>query len=170
MALYVHQILSVLRDGRQALNFLSFLGCKLAVAGWKLARSRRRTLWTALSRRKESTSWQTGSRWLLSHSLFFNVVCVAGRLVFSSLFLDLVAGLKKRWRSKKKTCWGLKQDKPSARSGKRHFAVEKKSSPLQALPQAARTLRCTSNSVRLWSFKATLQEIWPCVEAPRSSK
>ena len=25
---------------------------------------------------------QTGSRWLLSHSLFFNVVCVAGRLVF----------------------------------------------------------------------------------------
>ena len=129
MALYVHQILSVLRDGRQALNFLSFLGCKLAVAGWKLARSRRRTLWTALSRRKESTSWQTGSRWLLSHSLFFNVVCVAGRLVFFqtpkslfleglrkrrlksqsggrkkdlSLFLDLVAGLKKRWRSKKR--------------------------------------------------------------------
>ena len=38
----------------------------------------------------------------------------------------------------KKTCWGLKQDKPSARSGKRHFGVEKKSSPLQALPQAAR--------------------------------
>ena len=36
MALYVHQILSVLRDGRQALNFLSFLGCKLAVAGWKV--------------------------------------------------------------------------------------------------------------------------------------
>ena len=32
----VHLILSVSRDGRQALNFLSFLGCKLAVAGWKV--------------------------------------------------------------------------------------------------------------------------------------
>ena len=79
-------------------------------------------------------------------------------------------GVEKKMEVEKKTCWGLKQDKPSARSGKRHFGVEKKSSPLQALPQAARTLRCTSNSVRLWSFKATLQEIWPCVEAPRSSK
>ena len=47
-------------------------------------------------------------------------------------------GVEKKMEVEKKICWGLKQDKPSARSGKRHFGVEKKSSPLQALPQAAR--------------------------------
>ena len=46
-----------------------------------------------------------------------------------ALFLGLIAGLKKKLEVEKKTCRGRKQDGPIARSRKRHFGVEKKSSP-----------------------------------------
>ena len=54
-----------------------------------------------------------------------------------SLFLDRASFfiLAKQPRSRKRL---LSFFWPHARSGKRHFGVEKKSSPLQALPQAAR--------------------------------
>ena len=128
-------------------------------------------MWTALSRRKESTSWQTGSRWLLSHLLFFNVVCVAGRLVFfqtpKSLFLDRASFfiLVKQPRSRKRLSsffWPHALVKDISGSKKRAARCRRLHKP--------HALRCTSNSVRLWSFKAALQEIWPCVEAPRLSK
>ena len=50
-----------------------------------------------------------------------------------ALFLGLIAGLKRSWRSKKKTYRGRKQDGPIARSGKRHFGVNKQSSPLKTM-------------------------------------
>ena len=80
-------------------------------AGWSFSRPQRVFFWTA----RAFSFWQNNR----------------GPEKDFYLFSGHKLGSEKR-------CWDLKQDKPSARSGKRHFGVEKKSSPLQALPQAAR--------------------------------
>ena len=130
------------------------------------------TAYARVSRRKESTSWQTGSRWLLSHSLFFNVVCVAGRLVFfrpQRVFF---------WTARAFSFWqnnrGPEKDfylfSGHTRGLEKDISGSKKRAARCRRFHKPHALRCTSNSVRLWSFKATLQEIWPLCGKARQAE
>ena len=62
-------------------------------------------------------------------------------------------GAEKKLEVEKKTCRGRKQDGPIARSRKRHFGVEKKSSPFAQSPARTpskyRALPCSSRYIRV---------------------